>query len=132
MKNNDLVKEMEQYIESKSARSAWDKGVKEYAIELCEAIDDHIYYTDGKDIRNAAELEDIALNGAENWEQYSYSGNALIYNGDIAERLCAPCELRKTANGAKDPNARENWIDVQARALYQAFRLVSEAFRAVC
>ncbi|MBR2999725.1 MAG: hypothetical protein IKF39_01900 [Oscillospiraceae bacterium] len=127
----DLVKEMEQYIESKAARSAWDKGVKEYAIELCESIDEYLYYGEKPDIQNAAMLENILLNGAGDWSIYSYGGNALIYNGDIAARLCNPSELRKTANGEKMPNARENWVDVQARALYQAFRLVADAFEAV-
>ena len=67
------------------------------------------------------------LNGADNWRQYSEGGCALCYDGQIAERLCAPWELRKTDNGRKDPNPRESWIDVQSRALFQAAQLVLDA-----
>ena len=70
------------------------------------------------------------LNGAQDWEQYSWGGSALIYDGDIAERLCCPSELKKTRNGERRPNSREEWLDVQARALYQASSRVVNAYRA--
>lgn len=70
----------------------------------------------------------MLLHGAGDWEEYSRGGCALIYNSDIAERLCAPWELRKTDGGAKRPNAREDWIDVQARALSQAELLIRAGF----
>lgn len=60
------------------------------------------------------------LNGAQDWDNYSYSGSALIYNKDIANRLCTMSELKRTRNGEFKPNSRETWLDVQARALYQA------------
>ena len=44
--------------------------------------------------------------------------------GDICKRLCSPSEQRKTKNGERKPNANEEWLDVQARALCQAARLV--------
>ena len=31
---------------------------------------------------------------------------------------------RKARHGRKKPNAREEWLDVQARALYQACELI--------
>lgn len=64
------------------------------------------------------------LNGADNWRQYSYGGCALIYDSDIAETLCSPSELKKVKGGDRQPNSRESWLDVQARALYQAERLI--------
>lgn len=73
------------------------------------------------------QFEQIALNGAEDWGQYSQGGCALIYDGDIAARLCTKSELKKTNNGEKQPNSRESWLNVQARALYQASRLVYKA-----
>lgn len=39
-------------------------------------------------------------------------------------RLCTPSELRRTHNGERRPNSREEWLDTQARALYQAARRV--------
>ena len=69
-----------------------------------------------------------ALNGAENWNKYSWGGCSYIYNGDIAKNLCNPSELKKTKNGENRPNRGEDWLDVQARALSQAalrlFRIV--------
>jgi len=65
------------------------------------------------------------LNGAANWREYSYGGCALIYDAEIAELLCAPGEYRKTRQGERAPNARETWLDVQARALGQAANLIS-------
>jgi hypothetical protein len=59
--------------------------------------------------------------------QYSYGGCSLIYDCDIAERLCSPSELKRTRDGERSPNAKEEWLDVQARALYQAARLVMRA-----
>jgi hypothetical protein len=68
-----------------------------------------------------------ALNGARDWRQYSEGGCSLVYNEDIAVRLCTPSELKKTSNGMRNPNASETWIDVQARALQQAFWLIRNA-----
>lgn len=68
------------------------------------------------------------MNGADGWSDYSWGGSALIYNEDIALRLCTPSELKRTANGSKRPNAREEWLDVQARALYQACARVRVAW----
>lgn len=53
----------------------------------------------------------------------------MIYNADIAERLCCPSELKKTRNGERRPNNREEWLDTQARALYQAASRVVNAYR---
>jgi len=62
------------------------------------------------------------LNGATNWDSYCYGGFALIYDEDIAEALCTPSELKRTNSGRNDPNPRETWMDVQARAYFQAYR----------
>ena len=102
--------------------------MKVYAVELLES------YADGErpesvyiNAANGADLNRELLNGAESWQQYSAGGCALIYDGDIAERLCTKSELKATRNGERNPNARESWIDVQARALYQAANLIRRA-----
>lgn len=105
-------------IESSKTRSAWEKGVTEYALELLEQ------YADNYGANACAPCVADLLNGADDWKQYSYGGSALIYDGDIAERLCTASELKKTRNGERKPNAREEWLDVQARALYQAAELI--------
>lgn len=98
-------------------KSAWQKGVEMYAEELLEQF--HWNYDKGEKI-----TEEKLLNGAQNWKEYSWGGSALIYDYEIAERLCNPSELKKTRNGERRPNAREEWLDTQARALFQAARLV--------
>jgi len=105
-------------IENTNARSAWRRGVKTYALEILESLESP------QDLTNLQLLKKAALNGAEDWRQYSEGGCALIYDTDIAARLCNPTELKKTNGGEKYPNARENWIDVQARALFQAWNLI--------
>lgn len=103
-------------------RSAWDKGVSEYASDLLDSLYESIL--DGcisvDDLRSRAMFDKALLNGASDWKQYSWSGNSLCYNTDIAERLCTPSELKRTKNGIRKPNRNEEWPDVQARALYQA------------
>lgn len=101
-------------IETTKTRSAWDRGVNAYALELLEE------YENNYGANACAPIEADLLNGARDWSQYSWGGSALIYDGDIAARLCTPSELKKTANGSKKPNGREYWLDTQARALFQA------------
>ena len=107
----------------KPGRSAWGRGVHAYATELVESIDDPA------DLSNENLLRKALLNGADDWQQYSEGGCALIYDADIAERLCSPSELKRVRGGARQPNARENWIECQARALSQAASLVRRAYR---
>ena len=102
----------------KAGRSAWTRGVHAYAVELLEDLDD------GADLSNEVMLQKELLNGASSWAQYSEGGCALVYNADIAERLCSPSELKRTKWGMRDPNCREAWLEVQARALWQAHRLI--------
>lgn len=105
-------------------RSVWDKGVTEYAVELAESLKNW-----DKQPGSVAELREMMLNGASDWKAYSWGGWSLIYNLDIAERLCSPSELKRVTNknGLRDyPNSREHWLDVQVRALYQAANRVAE------
>ena len=109
-----------------SERSAWARGVKDYALELLENLESNPSlineFNEGMPIR-----EKDPLNGASNWFEYSYGGCSSIYNQDIAERLCTPSELKKTRQGDRNPNANEDWMQCQARALGQACHLVLRA-----
>lgn len=49
-----------------------------------------------------------------------HGGNGLIYDTDIAKRLCSPSELRKKRGGELEPSLRESWLDCEARAVGQA------------
>lgn len=122
----EIIKAVAEKVEQTKTRSAWDKGVKAYALEMLEemAFNAEHGYIDADAFSNSRTLRETLLNGAQDWSQYSYGGCSLIYDGDIAERLCNPSELKKTRNGERNPNSRETWLDVQARALGKASYLI--------
>ena len=125
--NLTTIKDARKAINPKNFRSAWDKGVSAYALELLDDLEESIRdgYTN-KGEYNRKELEKTLLNGASSWYVFSWGGCSLIYDSSIAKRLCTPSELKKTDNGTRRPNANEEWLDTQARALLQAsYRIMS-------
>lgn len=128
MKN---FKELKKRVESHKAASAWGRGVKAYALYLLEVLEESIQngWFNDVDILSPNLLKKELLNGAADWLEYSEAGNALIYDKDIAERLCTPSELKQKKGGRLQPNSRETWIEVQARALYQAAGLIMRSAR---
>lgn len=117
--------DLQKAISESPARSAWARGVRQYASELIEDCRlDFRAFVDADTLRRKAAL----LNGAQNWREYSEAGCSLVYNSDIAERLCTPSELKKLTlkSGLKEyPNSRESWLMCQARALQNAFALIN-------
>lgn len=106
-------------LNARCDRGAWNKAVTLYALDLLEDIQWGANDVERLPI-DGAELEQWALNGASCWEQYSNGGCSICYNADIAARVCTTSELKRTDGGMNNPNSRETWLDVQARALYQA------------
>lgn len=104
-------------LKNRNDRSAWNKGVTGYALELIGELEEEEV------------TKEKLLNGASNWEEYSYGGCSLIYNCDIAERVCSPSELKRTRNGERNPNGLEEWLDVQTRALSQACNRIMKLAR---
>ena len=131
-KKGGPVEKIRETIENKPTRSAWDSGKKAYALELLESLEEGINgsYIDPADLESPALLKKALLNGAADWNQYSWGGCSLCYDCQIAERLCTPSELKRKRGGDLQPNSRETWLDVQARALYQAARWIINAARA--
>lgn len=130
--NKNLIDNIKNEIEERTERSAWSKGVRDYAMELLDSLVELIDggYVDQSDLESPKLVERALLNGASDWSQYSWGGCSLAYDCDIAERLCCPSELKKTRNGERRPNANEEWLDVQARALSQACKRVKNSIRA--
>ena len=137
MKNNDsIISAIRKEIENSKTRGAWDRGVQSYALEILDRVEEAARYQ-GKEPADRAELIAFMLNGAEDcrrpndlyaaWSNASWGGCYEIYNGDIAARLCCPSELKKTRDGERRPNSREEWLDVQARALFQAGNRILKA-----
>lgn len=112
-------------LEARKTRSAWDRGVSLYISDLLDHWEENAPYE-----TNDVNLFSLLLNGARDWEQYSWSGLSLAYNHQIAKRLCSPSELKRTRNGQRRHNYREEWLDVQTRALEQACLFICNSLRA--
>lgn len=134
MKIENIVDAMREKVDGTKKRSAWDRGVIAYAHDILDTVENAGYIPETKE-----ELIDAMLNGAhedrkrnadifDHWSVASWGGSYLAYDGDIAKRLCSPSELKKCRNGERKPNFREEWLDVQTRALYQAGRRIIDAF----
>lgn len=113
---NEVLQHLE--YNARGLRSAWGRGVLEYARDLIESLPDDWEYS------NANLLEKELLNGADDWKAYSWGGCSFCYDCDICERLATPSEQKRKRGGELAPNSRESWLDCQARALFQAFLLV--------
>ena len=108
------VIDIKSVIESLPAeRSAWRRGVRQYAMDLIEDLPDF------QDL-NPENCQEVLLNGAVSWKEWAYGGCGLVYDCAIAERLCTPSELRKKRGGELEPSSHESWLDVEARAVSQA------------
>lgn len=123
----NIFEQLTKALEAKKDRSAWDRGVNLYALELVENLEGRAAY-EGRTPEPGKECREWMLNGAKDWNEYSWGGSSLIYNGDIASRLCTPSELKKTRGGDRRPNSHEDWLDVQARALWQAGNRAARAY----
>ena len=91
------IADIKRDIAAHSARSAWDKGVKGYAVEMFDDYVDRLHITDDS-----------------------------VRIGKVAETdllLCTESEKKKT-HGGELPLMGEDWLTVQARALRQAARIV--------
>lgn len=118
---NEIMREIKA---GPKGRSQWERGVRMYAIDLLEDVKD---WKGGSFEMTRANADEVMLCGARDWLRFSEGAWSLIYSEDIAKRLCPPAEFKRfKARNFPDPNPREGWIQVQARALYQAARLIKE------
>ena len=83
---NIYTNELRKLVEEIPNTSAWKRGVKEYTDELLDNLEEKAQSYERLP-RNEKELKEWLLNGAMDWEDYSYGGCSLIYDEDIAERL---------------------------------------------
>lgn len=105
----------------KKARSKWGKAVLQDAQWLLENVIER--YDEPYELS-----EELVLDGAENWNRFSWDGYALIYDVEIATHYSTPSELKNfwgvTKNSGVKRNvntAGEHLLDIQARALRQAW-----------
>ena len=123
------IQAVENEVNNAKTRSAWDKGVKAYALEMLERFEEWSKWNE-ENGESVPELDErTALNGASDWSAWSYGGCGLVYNVYIAERLCTPSELKKLDGGTRVPAGAATWCDVEARAAWQSWRMIAEAVR---
>ena len=120
MRKELIIRELEN-MKKRFARSAWDKGVYDYAFDILEPLCDELENVKA----------DTLMNGASSWKDYSYGGCALICDDDIAKRMCTPSEYKKYLNAG--PNSKlsdsDYWLgNVQTRALFQAMAKIRRAY----
>ena len=125
---NIYTNELRKLVEEIPNTSAWKKGVKEYADELLDNLEEKAQYYERLP-RNEKELKEWLLNGAMDWAEYSYGGCSLIYDSQIAERLCTPSEFKRKDSGRLAPSRHDNWFNEQAKALNYACLRIKSKFR---
>ena len=125
---NIYTNELRKLVEEIPNTSAWKRGVKEYADELLDNLEEKAQ-SYGRLPKNEKELKEWLLNGAMDCKDYSYKYCSLKYNSQIAERLCTPSELKKKEGGKLAPNRRDTWLDVQTKALIDAYCRIWWKFR---
>ncbi len=113
----DVLKVLDSKVSS--THGAWNRAVLAYARELVDNIPDSVRVSPDA-------VSETLLLGASSWREFNSNGCSLIYDYDIAERCCSPSEFKRSRGGRRAPNKGETWLDVQARALYQASLLVGE------
>lgn len=130
MLKNKMYEKLRKYQQ----KSAWEKGVKLYAYEIVEnVIKNYKYSSNDVNIEyNFSNIEE-QMSGSSSWKEYSRGGRSLIYDIDIAQRLCTYSELKRLKKGyiedeVRRPNKNEDWLEVQARALNQASNLVTRLY----
>lgn len=137
-----LLEQLKERLEAeqKKARSAWEKGVFSYAVEMVENVQndsimsreqyaekhdvgDFLNHVGGRGINmNAFWTVDDRIKVRHLSNDASWGGNFEMYNDDVVKRLCTPGEIKKYESGRMQygPNSKEQWIDVQSRAVNQA------------
>ena len=111
-------KRASEWIDAESPRSQWKKAVKIYEKELYESLQEKsdkslvkaftfAHYDEIK-----SHINELLLNGAESWEEFSKIGNSLCYDGDIEERLLPPSKRGKYGS--------DRLLAMQAEALKEA------------
>ena len=120
---------IEAYTDVQKPKTQWQKGVYtlfDFLISEDMATMDNRVITDIQDLKN------ICLNGAKDWEHYSFGGSAWCYNSDIIEYFYTD-KQKATYFYFPDGTCRntrfyDNLLHVQARALKDAYRIIQNIY----
>lgn len=112
-----ILKEFDK--ETKKSRSYWAEKAKDYAYSLLENFEDD------RNFDSVSKFKKALLNGAKDWEQYSYWGNSLCYNVQIAKAVLPPKKFEQYYND-KLFIPSDKLMTLQIRALKQAWQLIEK------
>lgn len=111
-------------VNNSNTRSAWRKGVQAYALEMLESFEEWQKFNESVGLECPELDERTALNGADNWRHWAEGASGLAESSAILCRLCPRSEIKKGIRNV-------NWIEVEARAARQAWRMIADAVRVV-
>lgn len=112
-----------------NGRSKWRRAIKEDALYIIDSMQEALNINDTDTLpESVQELKAIALNGAEDWKQYSWGGCALVYNDTIKAHYLTDSEIRRHRGEIFEGM---HLLDLQAWALSQAWQMVLDAFRRI-
>ena len=125
---NGYTNELRKLVEEIPNTSAWKRGVKEYADEFLDNLEEKAQINE-RFPKDEKELKEWLLNGATDCKDYSYTYCSLKYDSQIAERLCTPSEFKRKDGGRIAPSRHDNWFNEQAKALNYACLRIKSKFR---
>lgn len=118
--------------------SPWQEAVQDYAQELLKNVSNELEWYRSENKPTEVDLISACFNTSvfSNESDFdvaircSEGGCFLIYDEGIARKLCTSDEFERLHyykdGSLKNPNPRENWLQCQGRALFQAFRMLKE------
>lgn len=104
----------------KKARSAWQRGVANYALALSLKLGEYLPYRK-EDLTTKQQVVELLLSGAKTWQRASESGSWPVDTQTIAESLLPPSQAKKLTCNYKA-------LALQARALEQAANYIAHQF----
>lgn len=131
MDKKEMIKRLEQ-IQKEDCKSKWHKGVVSIAIDRLDEMHSGTKIT-WYSLLNGALWHDKGANFdniVNACNKYAWGGCGLIYDIDIADLLATKSEAYyKNGNLKGKPNASEQWLDLYARAIFQAFSLIMKYYK---
>lgn len=146
-----LLEQLKERLEAdqKKARSAWEKGVFSYAVEMVEGVQNDQIMSQEKDAEKHDASDYLNHVGARGikidqfWtvderiklnklaHDCSWGGIFEIMNENIVDRLCTPGEKKRFSNGKMQigPSPKKQWPDVQGSAVYSALVKIHDILR---
>ena len=111
--NQDDILQLMEKVNTLKRRSQFGKGVKLYMLDILDNLKNT-----KKDTLNYCEY--YAFNGVKDAQTASISGNFLVYDYDIMQRLLTKSELKKYKNC--NIYQGQTWLELQTYTIYLAYR----------